>query len=222
MKTYQRIAPTLALVLAVMGLCMGGAIAAGKLVITSANLKNNTVRSIDLRNSGIDSKDIGTNEVTATDIATSAVGTTDIATNAVTPSDVELPAPVALAPGITSGTVNTSAFASIVSAGAYVKVQPESTLEVSWAGVAGSGPATNCVFQVRVDGAEPTGGGGEVFTLGEPINVSTLGLFPGLPAGPHTIEVWAKASAYIGGGSPTCQVGGMGVDSTFVIDEQVQ
>ena len=213
MKLYQRIAPTLAIILSLSALCLGGAIASGRLIITSKNIRNGTVSSVDLKN----------NNVKSVDVANSGITDPDIASNAVTPADVEMPPPVVADPTGLNGAVTTDGFSQLADAGSYSKVQPESTLEVQWAGVASSGIGTNCIFQVRVDGAEPQGGGGEVFTQGNAQNVSTVGLFPALPAGPHEVEVWAKASAYAGGGGgPSCTLGGQGNDSTFVMNEAVQ
>jgi hypothetical protein len=74
------------------------------------------------------------------------------------------------------------------------KVEATSVLEVSWEGTAegrNQGEASGCVFQVRVNGQPSPQGGGETFVKGLG-SASAGALFPGLPAGAVTVEVWAR------------------------------
>jgi hypothetical protein len=222
MKTQIRFSvmvSIMALVAALSG--VGGAIA-GQFIITSKQIRNGTILSQDIHKGGVKSSDVANGSVGSADITDGNVTGTDIGADQVTPSDVSMPAPTAATPPAASGPVTTAGFSKIADVTTYGKVQAESVLEVSWAGAIASGPSTNCVFQLRVNDAEPNGGGGEVFSQGEAVNISTLGIFNGLPAGPVTVSIWAKASASIGG-NPSCIVGPAhpGIDTTIVVTEQV-
>jgi hypothetical protein len=223
----------LALIVAVAAGAVGGAIASG-VIITTKQIKNNTITSKDLKNGAavkstditngtVASADIGNGDVASADIGEGEVHTGDIGANAVTPADVQLPPPVQETEGIGSPQpVVEGAFSKIATITTYSKVQAESTLEVSWSGAVASGTGTNCVYQLRVNGASPVGGGGEVFATGSAVNVSTTAAFAGLPVGPATIEVWAKASAALSA-TPTCVIDppNPGIESTFVIAEAI-
>ncbi len=215
----------LALVVAVSG--VGGAIAAKQFVITSSSqIKNGAVKSPDLRNSTVRSADVLNGTVAAADIGTGQVQAAEIGDNQVTPAEVELPAPAVSTPNGINGAVTTGGFTALGVVGNYTKVQPESSLEVGLAGAVASGPNTNCVFQLRVNGAAGAAGGGEVFAGSQPVNVSTAGVFAGAAAGPVTIEVWARASEFVpspGVTEPTCIVGpaAPGIETTVVVAEAV-
>jgi hypothetical protein len=93
--------------------------------------------------------------------------------------------------------------------GTYMKGTADSTLQVTWTGTATAG-FSPCVFQLRVDGKPPTGGGGEIFIPngGSSFSVSDQGLFSGLPAGQQEVEIFARIPAVYGGADYPCTVGG--------------
>jgi hypothetical protein len=207
---------TLALVVA---LTTAGAWAQTNL-ITGAQIKNGTLTTKDLHNNTVASTDIHNGTVSTADIGSEQVTSPDIGANQVTPTDVQLPPPSETTPNGVSGPV-TDQFTKLADVGTYNKTQAESLLNVTWSGAVASGSGTNCVFQVRVNGAEPNAGGGEVFSTQGAVNVSTTALFAGIGTGPLTVEVWAKYSAQFS--APTCILGpsNPGIDNTFVITEEV-
>lgn len=232
----------LALIIAVLGTSLVGANAAG-VFVTSRQIKNGTIlsqdvhknalNSGDIKNSSIDGVDIGTGQVEGSDIGTGQVGTTDIATegvtapdvanNSLTGEDLELPDPSEVQdPGVAKATVNGETYSLIDVAGKYSMVEA-AALEVTWTGSAAEGEDnvihSPCVFELRVDGQPSSGGGGEVFVRGK-ASVSMSVLFPGLAAGEHQIEVWAR---HAGGSDTSCIVGPneLGIDQSFIVAEQV-
>lgn len=170
----------------------------------------------------IGSKQIRNNSLTTKDIKNDTVGTKDIGEGAVTPGDVSMPPPGTSSPGTIVGPV-TDQYRKLGDAGGYTKVQADSVLSVTWSGAVAPGAATNCVFQLRVNGREPVGGGGEVFAQTGAVNVSTTALFSGLPEGPLTVEVWARYSATLNPPAASCIVGpdNPGIKTTFTYNEEV-
>jgi hypothetical protein len=205
-SNYSAIVATLALIIAV---GTGGALASG--VITSKDIKNGSILSKDIKNAQVKSPDIKDSTIDGADIGAGEIGA----------SELNLPAPTQIASGETSGPVG-AAFGKLATVGTYTKQEAESVLQVEWTGAVAPGVGTNCVFQLRVNGAPPQAGGGEVFAASSAVNVSTVGLFPALGVGPLAIEIWAKYSAKVTQ-APTCIVGpsNPGIASTFVIGEAV-
>lgn len=188
--------------------------------LTSADLKNATVNSADLKNNAIGSTDLRNGAVGSTDLATGSVQSSDVKDGAVTPSDVTMPPPEALSADSPTGNV-TGVFTLVSTAGQVTKEDPTSVLKLDWSGAVRTEGSNACVWQLRVNGALTTSPStGEVLTRTGVESVSTSVLFPGLPAGPLTIEVWARNVT--GGPTPTtCSLGAEGLDSTIVATEEV-
>lgn len=83
LNTYNRVAPTLALVLAVVGLCMGGAVASGTLKVTTKEIRNGAVTAKDLHKNAVTSRVVRNGSVRAPDVASGAVTSSAIAPDAV-------------------------------------------------------------------------------------------------------------------------------------------
>lgn len=169
---------TAALVVSMMALCLGGAIASGVLV-GSKQIRNGSVKSIDLRNDGVKSPDLAPASVESQALALPE------------PTECQVKGEVKSHP--------TTAFSKLADVCVYTKTTAESVLEVNWTGsVEGhnAGEASGCVFQLRVNGQPSApGGGGETFGRGL-VSVSASALFGGLPVGPLTVEVWARLAMY--------------------------
>lgn len=217
----------LALVVAVTGACLAGANAAGVLV-TGKEIKNGSITAKDLRRNAVGSRaigsgavksaDVGTGQIQSDDIGSSQVQAADIGDDQVTARSLSLPAPAQFVIGEVIGPVGPD-FVPLATVGTYDKASAASLVRVEWSGVASSGEATNCIFQIRVNGMPPAGGGGEVFAFFTE-NVSTSGIFPGIPSGLISVEVWARYSAKAGG-PPSCVLSPAypGLKSTFVVSE---
>lgn len=184
--------------------------------ITGANIRNNTITTKDMRNNTIKSVDLGAESVATSDIGEGQVTAPDIGTGEVKPSDLELPPPETLDPPDKAAPAS-SQYELLATVGTYSKASAESVLQVEWSGIVESGSGTNCIFQLRVNGIEPPAGG-EVFSTNVPVNVSTGSLYPGLPVGPATIEIWAKVSAAVVP-NPSCVVGSAQIDSSVRVVE---
>ena len=231
--TYAAVVSTIALVLAALALCLGGAVASGVLVtskqikngtITTKDLHKNAVKGKDLSNGAVGSADIGAGAVQNSDIGANAVTSPDIGDGQVTPADVTMPPPLQIeqAAGTVAPANVGQVFALADVVGTYSKGDSTSALQVDWSGTAEAG-FSPCVFQLRVDGKPAASGAGETYVPnGQAANVSPVALFEGLPPGPHQVEVWARI---VGGGGSTnpCTVGPAfaGIGQTFVINEQV-
>lgn len=195
----------IALVVAVVG--VGGAVAAG-VVVTSKQIRNGTILSQDIKNNNLKSADIQNGSITA--------------------QDVTMPQPSELDSAATARFNPTMQFSQLDVVGTYTKETVESVLEIDWTGTVeghNGGEVSGCVFQLRVDGQPSPEGGGEVFGEGV-VSVSDSALFPGLPAGAHTIEVWARLAAQepgMGGQLDQCAVGpaSASIGQAFVVSEQV-
>lgn len=218
------IVATVALVVALVGV---PGVTAGGLLVTSKNVKNNSITSADIKKATLKTSDIGTNAVRSADIQSGAVESSDIGAGEVTPDDVTMPDPSQIKFNGTARIelpINDLDSHKVVDLGSYAKTDPASDLEVTWTGsVEGHNgdELSGCVFQLRVDGNPAPNGGGEVFGKGI-VSVSSSALFPGLAAGPHTIEVWAKV--IVGNAAEnSCTVGPAkaGVGQTAVVKEIV-
>jgi len=245
-RSYPSIAATLALVVALVGV---PGVTAGGLLVSSKQIKNNSITSKDIRQSAVKTTDLGTDAVRSadiqpgavqtTDIGEGQVGTTDIGTGQVssadigqgevTPGDVTMPDPVQIKVPGTFTSNPTMSFSKLADLGAFTKSDGASALEVNWTGsVEGhnGGEVSGCVFQLRIDGAPAPGGGGEVFGQGV-TSISAAALFGGIPAGPHQLEMWARLAAQepgMGGDSDSCTVGPAaagGISQTIVVSEHV-
>lgn len=209
---YANVAATLALVLA---LGTSGAYAANLIKpnsITSKDIKANAVKSSDIKNGSVQGTDVGAGQINSADI-----GNGDV-----TPEDVTLPAPVASTQAAVSAPVS-NAYGLIDTVMNYNKTTPDSVLEVEWNGIASPGPQTDCLYQLRVNGQPAPAGGGVVYAHNTaPVTASTSALWPGLPAGPVVIELWAKWTAN-DTASPSCGIdpANLGVTSTFTAVENV-
>lgn len=209
-----------AIIMSLMALTLGGATAANDL-ITSGDIRNGSITAKDLKRNSVTAGEIRKNAVRSTDLRAAAVQTSDIEDGAVTPEDVTMPVPAEFSLGSTSGAVS-GAFGHLATFGTYNKVTADA-LEVSWSGVVASGPATNCVFQLRVNGLPSTRFGGEVFAPEQNTNVSTSALFVGLAPGPVTVELWAKSIASANPSGPSCVAGpaNPGIGNNVVVSEIV-
>ena len=239
-RNYANVAATVALVVALTGTT---AMATG-VIVTSKQIKNGSiltqdihknavktsdigqaaVGSADIKNESVAGSDIGDGQVGSADIGTGQIDSTDIGNGQVTPQDVTMPDPEQLKETDIASITPTLNFALVDAVGSYTKEDPTSSLEVDWTGsVLGEngGEVSGCVFQLRVDGQPPQGGGGEVFGKGI-TSVSASALFPGLPAGAHQIEIWAKMVVDTPAGDK-CTVGpaAAGIGQTVVVSEQV-
>jgi hypothetical protein len=202
------------IVIAVLALCLGGALASG-VIITSKQIKNGTILSQDIHN----------NQVQSADLKNQTVNTQDIANNAVEAPQIEVPQPKQLEQeGAAVGNVE-EAFGLVDSVGTYVKEEAETALQVEWIGSAEGGLFGSCIFQLRVDGVPAPGGGSEWFIQNQQRgNVAMSDIFPSLPVGPHRIEVWARVGgSHMGNGPFPCIVGpaSMGIGQTFLVGEVV-
>jgi hypothetical protein len=213
---------TVALVVALVGV---PGVTAGGLLVTSKNVKNNSITSADIKKSTLKTSDIGTGAVRSADIQTGAVESADIGAGEVTPEDVTMPDPAQIKYSGTSMIeipVGNKDFHKVTDLGSYTKVDATAALELTWTGsVEGhnGGEASGCVFQLRVDGSPSPNGGGEVFGLNL-VSVSASALFPGLAVGPHTIEVWARVNLAT---DSQCTVGPQkaGIGQTVLAEEKI-
>lgn len=222
-RLYPSIVATVALAVALVGV---PGVTAGGLLVSSKQIKNNSITSADIKKSTLKTSDIGTNAVRSADIQAGAVEGSDIGDGEVTPADVTMPDPVQLKDGASAtitpapGDLN---FQKVITLGGYTKVDATSALEVTWTGsVEGhnGGDLSGCVFQLRVDGAPVPGGGGEVFAVGLS-SVSVAALFAGLPPGQHTFEVWAKVNIDTLDNSCTVGPAKAGIAQTVVAEEKI-
>jgi hypothetical protein len=149
-----------------------------------------------------------------------------IKNNSIKPSKVKFPAARQVKPGaakagsVAHTSVGTS-YQQVFVAGTYQKGTDASVLQITWTGTAGAG-FSPCVFQLRVDGQPPAGGGGEVYVQNSnTVSVSNQALFSGLKTGSHEVAIFARA---INGGDYPCTVGGDpgGIAQTVNAAELVQ
>ena len=184
--------------------------------VKTTDLAKSAVRSSDLAKSAVRSADLATNSVRSTDLAADSVesaelgnGTVqsvDIGADQVQPSDLGLPAAEqVVAPGAAVGQVGEE-FSLVTTLDSYAKVDPTTALEVVWNGSAEAG-FSPCQFQIRVDGQPPVAGAAIAYVQNGSINgaVTRTGLFSGLTAGPHEVQIWARSTTP--GGPFPCTVG---------------
>jgi hypothetical protein len=214
----------LALIVSLLGTGAVGANAVGVLV-GSKQIRNGSILTQDIHKSAVKSSDIGPAAVQSTDVEDGAIDSTDIGNGEVEPQDVTMPDPAQLKESDVATFVPTVDFALLDIVGSYSKDDPTSVLEVDWTGsVEGhnGGEASGCVFQLRVDGQPPAGGGGEIFGKGL-TSASASALFPGLAAGPHQVEIWARKVLPNTGMGDSCTVGPAeaGIKQTVVVSELV-
>lgn len=225
LKAYQRAAPTIALVMSALALTMGGAMAAGKLVVrSSSQIRNGAVTTRDLRNATVRTADIATGGVTTADVAEGTIESGDVAPEGVKPEDVAFPEAGQIVVQAPDRTVRAAQAAPAFSAGAYAKGTGESELQVSWTGTART-DFSQCVFQLRVDGQPAADGAGQVFVPnGTTEAVAATATWKGLPPGPHAVEVWAHSTQESSEGGYECTVGPASaqVPQTFAVAELVK
>jgi hypothetical protein len=221
-RNYPSIVATMALVVALVGV---PGVTAGGLLITSKQIKNNSITSADIKKSGVKTSDIGTGAVRSADIQTGAVEGSDIGNGEVQPQDVTMPDPQQLVDSATATAKVGSEFALVANVGSYSKADPAAVLEVDWTGTANA-PGSSCIFQLRVDGQPAPQGAGMVYVTNvgpeSTTSVAVSALFPGLPPGVHAIELWARINNNPGISDP-CIVGPSqaGIPQTFVVTEQI-
>lgn len=209
----------LALVAALGG--VGGAVA-GQALITSKQIKNGTIRAVDLHKGAVRTGKIRKGAVKSSSIGTNAVRTAAIAPEAVGPTEVDMPVPEQLVRADAAAVTVGAEYALVAVAGAFVKEDPASTLQVEWSGSAFADDLP-CVFQLRVDGAA-AGSAGEVpVQVKSTSAIAASALFEGLAVGEHSIEVWARTVPNSIYSSSRCVVGpGMAdVAQTYVVSERV-
>lgn len=167
---YSVIASTLALVVALTGT---GALAAG--LVGSKEIKNHSIKAKDLHRG--------------------AVITKTIKAGAVTPQSVNMPAPKQFAPAARASASADDPFQLAETAGTYDKLAPDSVLQVSWSGVLQAG-FSPCIFELRVDGQPSANSGGDIYVLNSNTqSVSVTSLFPGLPPGQHTVQIYKRSAS---------------------------
>lgn len=163
------------------------------------------------------------------ELADGQVRSEDIGEGEVRPENVTMPPPVTLSipAGQPAAGPATGDYVKVVDVGTYTKVTDRSALQITWTGSAASRSNTlahaPCVFQLRVNGASARGASGEVFVdLQTTLSVSATALFAGLPAGAHTVEIWARDPRF-GDRDVSCVVGPVetGIGQTVVVTEQV-
>lgn len=145
------------------------------------------------------------------------IGTRDIRKNAVTPAKVKFPRPQRVsgpARARVAAYGMTGDFQPLEEIGTYVKVAG-TDLQVTWSGTARSlAYAGGCIFQLRVKGQPPAGGGGEAYVNQGTESVSVQGIFPGLPEGEYPVEIWARVEHPYDPARDSCELGGAGIAQT--------
>lgn len=95
------------------------------------------------------------------------------------------------------GTV-TGSFQKIADLGSFTKVAGDTLAEINFSTVlyTASSTGTGTVFELRVDNTPTTLGRATALTRqpGEFLTAHLQGIFSGLPAGPHTVSIWAKST----------------------------
>jgi hypothetical protein len=162
--SYSAVVSTMALVIAIAALCVGGALAGGVLV-TSKQIKNGSILTQDLHKNSVKGKDIATDSVTSSDIGADQVTAPDIGADQVTseaigagqvnseaigngdvssadigngqvgPQDVNMPDPSQLKDeDVAVLAAPTLEFQKVDDVGTYTKEDATSDLEVDWTG----------------------------------------------------------------------------------------
>jgi hypothetical protein len=166
-RHYSAIASTLALIVALTGV---GAATAGKLhLISGKHIKNNSISGAKVKN------------------------------NSISGAKVSFPAATPIGPGGAKAAAVQAAksvgdqFALVAEMGAYTKADPASVLQISWTGTVGSPTGAPCIFQLRIDGKPPSGGGGEVYTNTGGQSIAVQSLFSGIALGARQVQVFARS-----------------------------
>lgn len=212
-KRIPTILAALALGTSVMALCLGAAMATG-ILITSKQIKNGTILSQDIKN----------NQIKSNDLTNNGIRTADISNNAVEAPQIDVPNPKQLEEESASSAPVGDDFSRVDDVGVYNKQEPDTALQVEWIGTAEGAIHASCIFQLRVDGTPAPGGGSEwLLPLQQRGSLTLSDVFPGLPAGPHEIEVWARAGTKVGEGPYMCVIGppGIGIAQIFLVAEVV-
>jgi hypothetical protein len=199
----------LALVAALSG--VSGAVA-GKVLVGSKQIRNGSILTQDIRRNAVRTSDVQNGGITGTDVGAGEIE----------PVDVTMPDPDQIVRESVATVMAGSEYVQVGgAAGTYVKEDPASVLQVDWSGSA-SAKDLPCVFQLRVDGAAVPGAGEVPVSVGNPTSISTSALFEGLPAGEHSISVWARTVPGIYPQS-RCTVGPEMADvaQTYVVSELV-
>jgi hypothetical protein len=101
-------------------------------------------------------------------------------------------------PGCQSLSTVTTGFQKISDLGSFTKVAGDTMAEINFSTTlyTASSTGTGTVFELRVDNAPTTLGRATVLTRqpGEYLNAHLQGVFRGLPAGAHTVSIWAKST----------------------------
>lgn len=89
----------------------------------------------------------------------------------------------------------TSTPAKITDLGTFTKASDASLLRVDYSTTFAvlSSSATGFTYELRIDGARTSAGLASFLLrpVNEPVSGTITGIFPGIPAGEHTVEVWA-------------------------------
>lgn len=233
MRAYQKVAPTLALVMSALALTLGGAVAKQALV-GSGGIKNGSVRSADLAKGAVRKPDLAKNSVRSSALADGAVTTADVAEGTiesgdiseegVKPEDVAFPEAGQLVVQAPNATIRAAAAAPAENVGNYLKQSAESEVQVTWTGTAAT-DFSQCIFQLRVGGQPAADGAGQVFVSnGTTEAVAVTATWKGLPPGPVPVEVWAHSTQESAEGGYPCTVGPAAaqVPQTFAVTEIVR
>lgn len=168
----------------------------------------------------VGSKQLKANSVKSAEIAKRSVASSEIENGEVLPPDLQLPAPALLRQSGEVAATPGDQYAKIATLGTYAKQDASSVLRIAWSGSIGAG-FSPCVFQLRVDGQADDRNAAEVFVQNSNTESASVdALFSGLAAGPHDIEVWARATS---GGASVCTLSptAAGIGQTAVVEEAV-
>jgi hypothetical protein len=158
------------------------------------------IGSKQIRNGSVKSVDLRNAGVKSVDVANNSIDGADLENNGVGSPDIE--------PGAVEGEALDVPVLAVAMSGSVIGEN--------------GGSAGSCVFQLRVNDAAPTQGGGEVPARGfAPANPEAL--FTGVPAGPVTVSLWAKLTVETSMGNKCAIVGpdDGGVRQTVTAEEVV-
>lgn len=220
MKLQVRFAVAVSVIALVAALSGIAGAYAGQVLIGSKQIRNGSLLTVDYKKGSVRTSDIQNGGVDAPDIGTGEVQAPEIADGSVDGAEIDVPDPVeTVEPEPTAAPVP-GEFVLLDPVTTYEKVEAASLLEVTWTGSASAG-FSPCQFQVRVDGQAPAPGAGTIYVPNGSIegNVSVTATFESLPAGPHSVAIFARS--IIAG--QTCTVGPneAQVAQSFLIAEQV-
>lgn len=165
--------------------------------------------------------ELGKNSVGARELEKNAVRSQEVASNAVGSKEVDLPRPETIAAGgAPSLPQHGSTDPQKLLGQPYVKQDAATVLRVDWSGAVVSN-GVPCVFEVRLDG-QPSQSQPLYLDAQSKLSVATSVVFPGVPAGPHEVQVWARSTATVGGSfSGACSLGipDVGIGQSLVVEE---